>query len=114
MAWLPFQKISTLVWGGGLLILATKITNCSRFDHGACVPLRVHTVVVSVQHSENVTLAVLREDIRNKVIKQVIPENFLDENTIFHINPCGDFHIGGPMGDAGDLLTHTQFHTPDT
>lgn len=43
----------------------------------------------------------LRADIMEKAIKSVIPEQYLDENTKYHINPCGDFIIGGPQGDAG-------------
>merc|ERR1711976_277598 len=69
--------------------------------NGACLPTRVHTVVVSTQHSEKVTLTALREDVMEKVIKAVIPAKYIDENTKYHINPCGNFVIGGPMGDAG-------------
>jgi len=79
----------------------TQVTCEYQFDNGACIPLRVHTVVVSTQHSEKVTLPALREDVMEKVIKAVIPAKFLDENTKYHINPCGNFVIGGPMGDAG-------------
>ena len=46
-------------------------------------------------------MAALREDVLEKVIKAVIPEKYIDENTKYHINPCGNFVIGGPMGDAG-------------
>ena len=63
--------------------------------------MRVHTVVVSTQHSGKVTLDDLRKDVLEKVIKTVIPEKYLDENTKYHINPCGEFVIGGPMADAG-------------
>lgn len=66
-------------------------------DNGACVPRRVHTVVVSVQHSEKVTLDELRINVLEKVIKKVIPAKYLDDKTIFHVNPCGDFVIGGPQ-----------------
>lgn len=66
------------------------------FQHGACVPLRVHTVVVSIQHSEKITLEELRSEIMNKVIKEVIPTKYLDDKTMFHINPCGQFVLGGP------------------
>ncbi|CAB03975.1 putative S-adenosylmethionine synthase 1 [Caenorhabditis elegans] len=69
--------------------------------HGATIPLRVHTVVVSTQHSPDVTLEKLRETILADVIKKVIPASLLDESTVFHINPCGTFIVGGPMGDAG-------------
>merc|ERR1712079_129376 len=79
----------------------TQVTAEYVFDKGACVPIRVHTVVVSTQHSEKVTLTALREDVIEKVIKTVIPEKYLDENTKYHINPCDNFVIGGPMGDAG-------------
>lgn len=79
----------------------TQVTCEYRFENGACIPTRVHTVVVSTQHSEKVSLEVLRKEVEDKVIKTTIPEKYLDENTKFHINPCGDFVIGGPQGDAG-------------
>merc|ERR1711936_476942 len=79
----------------------TQVTCDYKFENGACVPTRVHTVVVSTQHSEKVTLPALREDVLEKVIKTVIPAKYLDADTKFHINPCGNFVIGGPMGDAG-------------
>ncbi|XP_042860099.1 S-adenosylmethionine synthase-like isoform X1 [Penaeus japonicus] len=79
----------------------TQITAEYYFDQGAAIPLRVHTVVISAQHSEKVTLEQLRADIMEKAIKAVIPEQYLDDNTKYHINPCGDFIIGGPQGDAG-------------
>lgn len=71
------------------------------FNHGACIPLRVHTVVMSTQHSADITLDELRQEIMEKVIKAIIPKHLMDENTVFHLNPCGNFIIGGPMGDAG-------------
>lgn len=70
-------------------------------DNGACVPVRVHTVVISTQHSEKVSLEELRRDVMEHVIKPVIPEKYLDSRTVYHINPCGTFIMGGPMGDAG-------------
>lgn len=70
-------------------------------DNGACVPVRVHTVVISTQHSEKVSLEDLRRDVMEHVIKPVIPEKYLDSRTVYHINPCGTFIVGGPMGDAG-------------
>merc|ERR1719402_674141 len=79
----------------------TQVTCEYKFENGACVPIRVHTIVVSTQHSEKVSLEVLREEVTEKVIKAVIPEKYLDQDTKLHINPCGDFVIGGPMGDAG-------------
>jgi len=64
-------------------------------------PFRVDAVVISSQHSEDVTTEQLREDILEKVIKTTVAADLLDENTKFHINPTGRFVIGGPMGDAG-------------
>lgn len=64
---------------------------------GACIPQRVHTIVISIQHSEKITLENLRQEVMTKVIKTVIPEQYLDKNSIFHINPCGEFVLGGPQ-----------------
>ena len=64
-------------------------------------PVRVDTVVISSQHSADVTLEQIRADIVEKVIKPVIPTSMLDENTKYHINPTGRFVTGGPQGDSG-------------
>ncbi|XP_060526074.1 S-adenosylmethionine synthase isoform X2 [Cylas formicarius] len=79
----------------------TQVTCEYTFSQGACIPQRVHTIVVSVQHSEKITLDELRAEIKHKVINEVIPEKYLDERTVIHINPCGVFIIGGPQSDAG-------------
>ena len=62
---------------------------------------RVHTIVVSTQHSADVDMAKLKEDVINYVIKAVIPSELLDENVLIYINPTGRFVIGGPNGDSG-------------
>ncbi len=65
-------------------------------------PHKLHTIVVSSQHSPDVHLKDLREDVIEKVIKPVVPKDLLDEETIvYHINPTGRFVTGGPMGDTG-------------
>ncbi|MEE8328868.1 MAG: methionine adenosyltransferase [Thermodesulfovibrionia bacterium] len=65
-------------------------------------PHRIDTIVVSAQHSPDITLRDLKEDIIEKVIKPVIPKKLLDEKHItYHINPTGRFVIGGPQGDTG-------------
>ncbi|XP_073825943.1 S-adenosylmethionine Synthetase isoform X1 [Musca autumnalis] len=79
----------------------TQITCEYLFNQGAAVPKRVHTIVISMQHSEKIALEDLRTEVMNKVVKEVIPAKYFDANTIVHINPCGLFVIGGPMGDAG-------------
>jgi len=79
----------------------TQVTCEYSFKDGACIPKRVHTVVISVQHDEHIQLENMREILMNSVIKEVIPSKYMDENTIFHLQPSGKFIIGGPMGDAG-------------
>ena len=64
-------------------------------------PIRVNTIVISAQHNEDIELKKLQEDIKENVIKKVIPENLIDDNTKIYINPTGRFVIGGPLGDAG-------------
>ncbi|CAO1618590.1 unnamed protein product [Parajaminaea phylloscopi] len=79
----------------------TQVTVQYKKDGGAMVPVRVDTVVVSAQHAEEISTEDLRSEILNKVVKQVIPSNLLDDKTIYHIQPSGRFVIGGPQGDAG-------------
>ena len=64
-------------------------------------PVRVDAVVVSSQHSADVTLEQLRKDIEDAVIRAVIPAELMDENTKIYINPTGRFVVGGPQGDSG-------------
>jgi S-adenosylmethionine synthetase len=79
----------------------TQVTVEYAHDGGAVVPLRVDTVVVSAQHAETISTEQLRKEIKEKIIKRVIPAKYLDEKTIYHIQPSGLFIIGGPQGDAG-------------
>jgi S-adenosylmethionine synthetase len=64
-------------------------------------PVRIDAVVISTQHAESVSNEDLRADILKHVIQAVLPPEWLDENTKYHINPTGRFVIGGPMGDTG-------------
>lgn len=64
-------------------------------------PVRIDTIVVSTQHAEDVTLEQIQEDIKAYVIYPTVPENLINEQTKFYINPTGRFVIGGPQGDAG-------------
>jgi S-adenosylmethionine synthetase len=79
----------------------TQVTVEYKFDNGACVPQRVHTIVISTQHSPQVTQEQLRDDLLNKIIKPVVPKALLDDQTVYYLNPSGKFEIGGPQGDAG-------------
>merc|ERR1711887_131868 len=79
----------------------TQVTAEHQIVGGAIVPVRVHTVVISVQHADDITNEDMRVILKEKVVNHVIPKQYLDSDTKFHINPCGNFVIGGPMGDAG-------------
>ena len=63
-------------------------------------PVRIDTIVISTQHSPDITQKAIREDMIEHVIKAVLPAQFIDENTKYLINPTGRFVIGGPQGDA--------------
>jgi S-adenosylmethionine synthetase len=69
------------------------------YDQGR--PVRVDTVVVSCQHSNLVKIETLREEIKEQVIKPVVPDGLLDGKTKYYINPTGRFVVGGPQGDCG-------------
>lgn len=64
-------------------------------------PVRIDTIVISTQHHPENTLEEIQRDIKEKVIKPVVPAELIDENTKYFINPTGRFVIGGPQGDAG-------------
>ena len=64
-------------------------------------PVRIDAVVISSQHSPDISQEQLHEDIRREVIEKVIPAELLDENTKYYINPTGRFVVGGPQGDSG-------------
>ena len=100
----------------------TQVTVEYEHDNGAVKPIRVDTVVVSAQHSPDITTEQLRKEIKEKIIKKSIPEKYLDDKTVYHVSwrpitpypfdrlsadmclqiqPSGLFIIGGPQGDAG-------------
>ena len=70
-------------------------------EYDGDTPVRVDTVVVSSQHSPDVDIKKLREDIKREVILTTLPDSLVDENTKFYINPTGRFVVGGPAGDSG-------------
>jgi len=79
----------------------TQVTCEYRNDNGRMIPIRVHTIVISTQHSEDITQDEIKAQLMEHVIKPVVPANYLDDKTIYHLNPSGRFVIGGPHGDAG-------------
>ena len=64
-------------------------------------PLRIDTVVISTQHDADASQKKIKEDVIEKVIKEVIPQNLIDDKTKYYVNPTGRFEIGGPHGDTG-------------
>ena len=79
------------------MCVCVQVTCEYRMEKGACVPVRVHTVVISVQHSDDVTTSQLRKQLMDKVVKVVIPRQYIDSQTVFHLQPSGRFVIGGPQ-----------------
>jgi len=79
----------------------TQVTVEYRNEGGRMIPLRVHTIVISTQHSPDVTNDKIRADLKEHVINHVVPAELMDDRTIYHLNPSGRFIIGGPHGDAG-------------
>jgi len=79
----------------------SQVTIEYKNEGGAMIPRRVHTVVISTQHTDNITLEDMRAQLMEKCVKKVIPANLIDDKTIYHLNPSGRFVIGGPQGDAG-------------
>ncbi|GAA5894616.1 methionine adenosyltransferase [Sporobolomyces salmoneus] len=80
----------------------TQVTiEYEKLPNGAVKPLRVDTVVISTQHAEEISTEDLQKELMEKVVKKVIDAKYLDDKTIYHIQPSGRFVIGGPQGDAG-------------
>ncbi|TNN75230.1 S-adenosylmethionine synthase isoform type-2 [Liparis tanakae] len=75
----------------------TQVTVHYEQKDGAVIPKRVHTVVISVQHDDYVTLEEQKRVLKEKVIKAVVPAQYLDDKTIYHLQPSGRFVIGGPQ-----------------
>jgi len=79
----------------------TQVTCEYRKEGVKLTPTRVHTIVISTQHADNVTNDEIRKGLTEHVIKASIPAKYLDDKTIYHLQPSGRFVIGGPQGDAG-------------
>jgi S-adenosylmethionine synthetase len=79
----------------------TQVTIEHKCVDGQIIPLSVHTVVISVQHSDDISNEDMRKSLKEDVIEKVIPAKYLTEKTVYHLQPSGRFVIGGPQGDAG-------------
>lgn len=69
---------------------ALQVTVEYKKEGGTVVPVRVHTILISTQHSPDVTNETIHKELMEHVIKPVVPEQYLDEQTIFHLNPSGE------------------------
>jgi len=80
------------------------------------IPKRIETILISTQHLEGISQEKIREDIIKEVIKKVVPEKMIDEETKIYVNPTGRFVIGGPLGDTGltgrKIIKHQRFLLP--
>jgi len=89
------RKNGTLPW----LRPDAKSQVTLRYDNGK--PVAIDAVVLSTQHDENISLKDLRESVLEEIVKPVLPAEWLHSDTLYHINPTGNFVIGGPVGDCG-------------
>jgi S-adenosylmethionine synthetase len=89
------RKNGTLAW------LRPDAKSQVTFNYKDNKPVSINAVVLSTQHSPDVSMADLREGIMEEIIKPVLPADLLSADTQYHINPTGRFEIGGPMGDCG-------------
>ena len=95
------QKLSLVRKEGVLPYLRPDGKSQVTVEYRYGVPHRVDTVVISAQHDPDVTQEQMARDIKEKVIRQVVPADLLDEDTKILVNPSGRFEIGGPAGDSG-------------
>lgn len=95
------MKLSELRKSGALDYLRPDGKSQVTVEYEDGKPVRIDTVVISTQHDSAVSQEQIRQDIIEKCIKEVIPAEYLDDKTIYYINPTGRFVIGGPQGDCG-------------
>jgi len=95
------RRLSTARRSGQLDWLRPDGKSQVSIEYQGSRPLRIEAVVVSCQHSEDIAIDTLREEIRKDVIMQTLPNELFDNDTKIHINPTGRFVIGGPQGDCG-------------
>jgi S-adenosylmethionine synthetase len=95
------EKLSKVRRAGTLKYLRPDGKSQVSVEYVAGKPTRIDAVVISTQHGDDVSTEQLRADVRKYIIDAIIPQNMVDANTKYHINPTGRFVIGGPHGDTG-------------
>lgn len=88
-----------------------QVTVHYKQENGAVIPVRVHTVVISVQHDDFISLEEQKRILKEKVIKAVVPAKYLDDKTVYHLQPSGRFVIGGPQVRYACVFLETYIHT---
>ena len=87
----------------------TQVTVVYKNVNGRMVPQRVHTILISTQHEDGVSMEQIKADLMKHVIRVVVPSKYLTDETLYHLNPSGRFVIGGPHGDAGTFSMSVRF-----
>jgi len=95
------QRLSTVRREGGLDFLRPDGKSQVSVEYAGGVPKRIEAVVISTQHSAEVSIDELRREVKKHIIDAVVPSNMVDSQTKYHINPTGRFVVGGPHGDTG-------------
>lgn len=108
-----YKLIFGVVSSSFIFSCSLQVTVQYRQDRGAMLPVRVHTIVVSVQHDEDICLEEMRDALKEKVIKAVVPCIYLDDDTIYHLQPSGRFVIGGPQVNVWEWLSGMLYISPE-
>ena len=95
------QRLSTVRREGALEFLRPDGKSQVSVEYAGSVPKRIEAVVISTQHSPEVSTEELRREVKKHIIDAVVPSDMVDSNTKYHINPTGRFVVGGPHGDTG-------------
>jgi S-adenosylmethionine synthetase len=95
------EKQAELRRSGAMPFLRPDAKSQVTIEYEGRKPLRIHTVVLSTQHSEDITYEDLQKQVIEKIIKPVLPKELVDEKIIYHVNPTGRFVFGGPYADTG-------------
>lgn len=95
------KKVSEVRKNGKISYLRPDAKTQVTVEYEDDKPKRIETILISTQHLDTVETETIKKDLIEKVIKEVVPSNMMDENTKIYINPTGRFVIGGPLGDTG-------------
>ncbi len=95
------MKLADLRRNGDIAYLWPDAKSQVTVEYDGRQPVRIHTIVISTQHKPSATQAQIRRDVIERVVPAVVPAELLDKKTVYHVNPTGNFVVGGPHGDCG-------------